>query len=224
MDDICEVIDDAKKEVLIACDYAGFGAFSEPDKFGDYVAAISKAAANPNCTIYCIVGARAIHGAARKAKAMAAGEKSYRDNLRDGTFRELLGKLAKKQPGREMLQLPAGEPTSWSYADYRDAVERLERCCADVLRPLMTDKTIHQAASAPPLYLWITESRAVWAIPPMDPLDRLAANVSPIAPRNLPKGQLPFGEHGFVTTDTLGLVARLRNVWHHYRRQLPRPA
>jgi formylglycine-generating enzyme required for sulfatase activity len=205
----------APPTIFIATDYAAYGAFSDGPAFDRYFEAL-KNAKEKGCELQFLVAG---HVADMEHRAAAAEEAlEYKKNQQDPKFSALLLALDERLSVNG-LRRPSGNPRAWTHAAFCDACEALEAHYTCEFAQLGKLRALR---ASPPIYLWITETRMVWAVPIFDHAGRMSALTitKTINPLN---GQLQFADHGFVT-DARALICRMQNVWDYYKRHLAEPA
>lgn len=205
---IIEVINSATKGsgIQIACDYVSYGMFSAGKIADEYRDALIQAKSR-GCTIEMLVlGAEPWKQ--MSAKVPEEHETVFAELMRKEVFRNYLEDFSNRV---RKLDLPI--PETWKRASHLETLVQVELLSQEMLKAARIKITL---VSGPlPLYLWISDSSAVWVVCPLEPRMRFPLLWYDVLTGNRIDLENPLDEHGFISRDH-ALVQRFRHVWRQY--------
>jgi hypothetical protein len=192
--------------IQIACDYVSYGMFSAGRLADDYRDALRKAA-----TRGCIIEMLVLGSEPWKQMLVQVPreyESAFEELTRKEEFRKILDEFNERMT---TLGLPV--PKTWTRAKQLEALVQVEHHCEKLLRASGVQITIVRGPL--PLYLWLTNSSAVWVLCPLEPRMRFPLMWHDLLTSNEISSTNPLDEHGFLSHDDT-ITQRLRHVWRQY--------
>jgi hypothetical protein len=209
---IVETVKNAPKNsnIQIACDYVGYGMFNAGSMSDEYRNALIQATSR-GCTIEMLaLGSKPWEQ--MRAQVPVEHERWFEELRKKEEFKKNLDAFSDRVRELALPQFPL--PITWTRASQLDALVQVELHYKNLLEAAGIHITI---VSGPlPLYLWITESSAVWALCPLDPRMRFPLVWYDLLTDGRINLANPLDEHGFFSCDK-GHVKRFSHVWHQYK-------
>jgi hypothetical protein len=196
--------------IRIACDYADYGVFSLGSDFDEYLTALADAAKTRRCAVNAIILGTAVHQR-QIAQVRPEDESLFVRFAAKKDCQVLLHSF-----GNRMTELGLPKPNQWTRVEFLRSLVSVGAYYED----LMKDWGINiQIAPYPlPMYLWITESIAIWSISPLEPAERFPTLWNDLSMIEQSNREDDWDEHGYISDDR-GHIHRLTQIWIHYKKR-----
>src|SRR6266700_2792061 len=194
--------------IRIACDYAAYGMFSVGAMFDKYFAALEDAVKARKCVVDAIILGSYAHE--RQIAQVSKKDQDFFTRLEMTTeYQALLNAF-----GDRMASLQFPKPNKWTREDLLRGLASVGAHYEGLMRNFVNIQITPQAF---PLYLWITKSKAIWSISPLEPAERLPTLYDDLTMTDQAGKENLWDEHEYITDDH-GPVHRLTQVWAHYQK------